>query len=182
MCTPWKTKRSGVVLERQDALAAQDVGAVDGDQILHPGEKFVRVEWLVGVERHRLHVLVVIVFQAAAMVVVTIAMIVMMMAMVMLVLVGGEEFRLDIEDAVEVEGVAAEHLVEPDLRPLGTVQLGVRIDAADARFQFLQLRGRDQIGLVDQDDVGKGDLVLGLGRVLEPVLQPFGVGDGDDRV
>ena len=28
-----------------------------------------------------------------------------------------------------------------------------------------------------QDDVGEGDLVLGLGRVLEPVVEPFGVGD-----
>ena len=60
--------------------------------------------------------------------------------------------------------------------------LRIRVQAADARFQFAQFLGRHQIGLVDQDDVGKGDLVLGLGRVLEPVLQPFGVGDRDHGV
>ncbi len=42
--------------------------------------------------------------------------------------------------------------------------------------------GDDQIDLVEQDDVGEGDLVLGFRRVLEPVRQPFGVGDGDDGV
>ena len=42
--------------------------------------------------------------------------------------------------------------------------------------------GRDQIGLVDQDDVGEGDLVLGFGRVLEPVVEPLGVGDRHHRV
>ena len=42
--------------------------------------------------------------------------------------------------------------------------------------------GVDQIGLVEQDDVGEGDLVLGLGRILEPLLQPLGVGDRHHRV
>ena len=41
---------------------------------------------------------------------------------------------------------------------------------------------RHQVGLVEQDHVGKGDLVLGLGRVLEPLLEPLGVGDRDHRV
>ena len=54
--------------------------------------------------------------------------------------------------------------------------------AADARFQFAQLLRLDQVGLVDDDDVGEGDLVLGLGRVLQPVLQPFGVGHRHDGV
>ena len=33
----------------------------------------------------------------------------------------------------EIEGVAAEHLIERDLRLLGAVQLGVRVDAAECR-------------------------------------------------
>ena len=93
-----------------------------------------------------------------------------------------QELRLDVEDAVEVERIAAEHLVDPDFRALGAMQPRIRIDAADARLDFGEFGRRDQIGLVDEDDVGKGDLVLRLGRILEPVLEPFGVGDGDDRI
>ena len=39
-----------------------------------------------------------------------------------------------------------------------------------------------EIGLVQHDDVGEGDLVLGFGRILQPVAQPFGVGDRHHRV
>ena len=35
----------------------------------------------------------------------------------------------------------------------------------------------DEIGLVQHDDVGKGDLVLGFRRILQTIAQPFGVGD-----
>ena len=97
-------------------------------------------------------------------------------------LVGVQKLRLDIEDAVEIEGVAAQNLIERDLRPLGAMQLGVGIDAADAGLDLAQLGIGDQIGLVEQDHVGKGDLVLGLGRILETVLEPFGVGHRDHRV
>ena len=93
-----------------------------------------------------------------------------------------QEFRLDVEDAVEIERVAAQHLIECDLRALRAVQLGVRIDAADASLDLAQLRVGHQIGLVDQDHVGEGDLVLRFGRVLETILEPLGVGDGDHRI
>ena len=38
----------------------------------------------------------------------------MIVVVVMIVIVGFEEVRLDVEDAVEIEGVAVEHLVERD--------------------------------------------------------------------
>ncbi len=41
---------------------------------------------------------------------------------------------------------------------------------------------RNQIGLVEQDDVRKGDLVLRLRRILQPFLQPLGVRHGHDGV
>ena len=97
----------GIVLEIQDALAAQDLRPVLGDELLDPRKELVRIERLVGVERHRLHVLVVIVLQAAVMMVMVVAMVVIVM---MVVIVGVQELRLDVEDAVEIEGVAAEHL------------------------------------------------------------------------
>ena len=108
-------------------------------------------------------------FQVAVRVmhVVMISMLVaVIVVMMMIVIVGGQELRLDIENAIEVEGVTAEHFRDVDLGALGAVQPRIRIDAADARLDLVQFRRRHQIGLVDQDDVGKGDLVLGSGRVL----------------
>ena len=101
----------------------------------------------------------------------------------MIVTVAGvEEFRLDLEDAVQIERTALQHVRKLDLAALGAMQLCVRIDAADARLDFGQLRLGDEVGLVQHDDVGKGDLVLGLGRVLEAVAQPFGVSHRHDRI
>ena len=42
--------------------------------------------------------------------------------------------------------------------------------------------GRHEIGLVEDDDVGEGDLAFGFRRILKAFDEPFGVGDGDDRV
>src|SRR6185312_15507367 len=39
-----------IVLERQDALAAQNVRAFGLHQVLHPGEEFVGIERLLGLE------------------------------------------------------------------------------------------------------------------------------------
>ena len=62
------------------------------------------------------------------------------------------------------------------------MQLGVGIDAADAGLDLAQLALAHEIGLVDQDDVGEGDLVLRLRRILKAILEPFGVGNGHHRV
>ena len=40
----------------------------------------------------------------------------------------------------------------------------------------------DEVGLVQHDDVGKGDLVLGFRRILETIAQPFRVGNRYHRV
>src|SRR6476661_482563 len=52
-----------VVLEREDALAAQDVRPFLLDQVLDPRKELLGVERLVGRERDRLHILVVIVLE-----------------------------------------------------------------------------------------------------------------------
>ena len=135
-------------------------------------------------QRQRLHVLVVIVLQAVAVIMVMIVIVaVMMVVIVMIVIVAGlEEVRLDLQDAVEIEGAAVQHVVERDLAALGAMQLGIGVDGADARLDLGKLGLGHEIGLVQHDDVGEGDLVLGLRRVLQPVGQPFGVGHGDDRI
>ena len=135
----------GIVLEVEDALAAQDGRAVLGDELLDPGEELVGAERLVGLERERLHVLVVIVLEPAVVVMVVMAVAVVMAMIVVMVVIGGvQKFRLDVEDAVEIEGVAAENLVQRDLRALGAVQLGVGIDGADAGLDLAQFGRRSR--------------------------------------
>src|SRR6516162_922009 len=111
---------------------------------------------------------------------------IMIMIMIMIVIVTmvmmttvAEEFRLDLHDAIEIESITPEHLRQRNPAALGLVQLGVGIDAADARLHLAERVGLDQIGLVEQDDVGERDLVLRLRRVLEAVLQPLFVGYRD---
>src|SRR5262245_60560655 len=87
-----------VVLERQDALAAQNARPLCLHEVLHPGEEFVRVERLIGLERDRLHLFVMIVLQAAVVamrvavimvmvMVVTVAVIMVVIVMVILMMV-----------------------------------------------------------------------------------------------
>src|SRR5262245_7232382 len=98
-----------VVLERQDALAAQNARPLRLHKVLHPGEELVRVERLVGLERDRLHLFVMIMFQAAVVAMRVAVIMVMVVAVtvvviVMMVTTVPEEFRLDLHDAVEIEG------------------------------------------------------------------------------
>ena len=111
-----------------------------------------------------------------AMLMMIVAMVVVIV-MIVVVLFDRQEFRLDFEDTVEIEGVAAEHGVEFDGAFGGAVQFCVRVDAANPRFDFLQFGWRDQIDLVEQDDVGEGDLVFRFRRVLEAGGQPLGAPD-----
>src|SRR3954452_19978987 len=91
-----------VILEREDALAAQNARLLLLHQVLHPGEELVRVERLVGPDRDRLHLFVVIVLQAATIVVSVIVVVTMIMVMMMImrvsVPVALQEFGLDLQD------------------------------------------------------------------------------------
>ena len=59
---------------------------------------------------------------------------------------------------------------------------GARIDGANPPLNRRQFRRINQIGLVEEDDVGKGDLVLGLGRVVQPEQEMLGIGDSHHRI
>ena len=101
---------------------------------------------------------------------------------VVVVIVDVEKVGFDVQDAVEIEGAALEHLGDRDVAFRRLMQARVGVDGADARLDFGQLRRCDEIDLVEDDDVGEGDLVLRLRSVAQARRQPFGVGDGDDRV
>src|SRR5579863_558974 len=88
-----------------------------------------------------------------------VVMIVVVMMVMMIVIVAGlQEFRLDLEDAIEIEGAAFQHVGQRHPAALGAMQLGVGVDGANPRLDFGELGLRNKIGLVEHDDVGKGDL------------------------
>ena len=166
MCTPWKTKRLGSPLNATMPLQRRMFGPRSWVRLVDPRHELVGIEVAVEPRRDRLHVLVVIVLQARA--VVVMAIVIVVVIMVVVVVVDGEEFRLDVEDAVEIEGAALEHVGDLDVALLRAMQPRVGVDRADARLDFAQFGRRDEIGLVEDDDVGEGDLVLRLRRVAQP--------------
>ncbi|WP_204269558.1 hypothetical protein, partial [Citrobacter freundii] len=69
------------------------------------------------------------------MIVIVMMVVVAMVVMIMVVIVAGfQELRLDLQNAVEIERAALQHVFELHLAALGAMQLGVRVDAADTRF------------------------------------------------
>jgi hypothetical protein len=93
-----------------------------------------------------------------------------------------EEVGLELDDAVEIEGVAVQHLGDRHLAVPRAMDARVWVDGADARLDLGELGRAHEVDLVEDDHVGKGDLVLRLRRVLEAVGQPFGVSDRHHRV
>ena len=84
-----------IIHYRDDAFHAQDIGTELLRDVLDPGNELLRMQRPVGGEREA-------------------GDLVIMLVSVLL----GEKLRLDVEDAIEVEGVAAEHLAEIDVAPL----------------------------------------------------------------
>ena len=66
-----------------------------------------------------------------------------------------QEVRLKFHDSIEIEGVAPEHLGQRNAAALGPVQLGVGIDAADARLDLgargIKLHPRSQGFLLNDE-------------------------------
>src|SRR3954470_13376598 len=102
-----------IVLEGENTLAAQNTGALLLHQILHPWEELVGIERLLRRQRDRLHLLIVVVLEAAALmgVIVVVPAIVIMLMLMIMVVPGFEKFRLNVEDAIEIESVASENLI-----------------------------------------------------------------------
>ena len=109
-------------------------------------------------------------------------MVVMMVMVIVVVVVAFKEAGVEREDAVEVEGAAIEDLVEGDVAAFGAVDDGMRVDPPDPPLERGEVVGRNQVGLVEENDVGEAELFLGLRRVEEAKREVFGVGDRHHRV
>src|SRR5437899_4335570 len=117
-----------------------------------------------------------VMLQAAMAVAVIVVMVIMAVVMIMVMIVtvaGVEEFRLDLENAIEIERATFQHVRQRDRATFGAVQFCIRIDSADPGFDFGDLRFGDEYGLVQNDDVCKVDLVCVFMGVIKSVAQPI---------
>jgi len=78
-----------------------------------------------------------------------------------------QEVRLDLLDPGEIEGAAPQHLVERHVGALRPVDRRQRVQLADGALDRGQLGLGDEVGLVQDDLVGEGDLFLGRYRILK---------------
>ena len=178
----------------KNALGPQDVGPLGLQHLVEPGREAVGVQRLAAGQRNpanagRLDVVIVVV---AVMVVVMPMMIVPMHVMIMVaVLVMHvsrlavrriEEVRLDLLDARQVEGAAAQDLRQGHIGPFGAMDRRQRVQPPDQAFHLGQLRRGHQVGLVEDDLVGKGHLLDGLARVGKAQRQVLGVDHGGHAV
>ena len=100
---------------------------------------------------------------------------------IVLMCVLAQEVRLNGQDAVQVEGASIQNIRWRYRTTLGAVDDRGRVDRTQPRLQGRQLVRRNQIRLVKQDDVCKGNLFRRLVTVVEPCHHVLGVDDGDDR-
>ena len=114
------------------------------------------------------------------MVVVVVAIRATCMIMVVIVLI--EKMRIVFQRPFQIEGALVEHLRQVDLGALGPVDAGGRVDGADGRLDLRQFFRGHQVGLVQEHDVGKGDLVFGFATILQAQRQVLGIDQCDDGI
>ncbi len=83
---------------------------------------------------------------------------------------------------VQIEGVQVDDLVDWEIGLSGAKDLGDSIDTANPSFQGIHVGAAHQIGLVEQYPVGKGDLFLGFGGIVEMEVEVFCVNDRNDSI
>ena len=88
---------------------------------------------------------------------------------------GVQKLGLELCDPLQVEPAASEDHVQGHVRTLGAVDGGEGVQPADPRLNVPQLGLAHQVGLVQDDLVGKGDLFDGLPGVPEAQGQVEGI-------
>src|SRR5215467_3225307 len=87
-----------------------------------------------------------------------VVIVIMVLIVVVMSISRPQERRLEIENPIEIESVTAEYGVECHAAALRLVQRCIRIERTQPLLQPAQGSGRDQVGLVEQDHIGEGDL------------------------
>lgn len=175
----------GVALNAQNAFHPEDILAEILQQFAHPLVEFLQIEvafegnadaahrfivmvivFLVDFERVLAIAFFIVFVIVVAMPVVVVALRVVVLIVLVLLLVFVSVFLEEIgfvrEYALEIEPLHIQHVIEIDLRILGAINPGHRVHAADSPLQRIEFSCRDEIGFVEQNDIGKSDLFLHL--------------------
>ena len=82
-------------------------------------------------------------------------------------ILGLQEARIEVGGPAEVEAADVEHAVDGDVAIARAVDPRRRVHAVQARLEPVEVGGADEVGLVEEDDVGERDLLLRLLAVVE---------------
>ena len=74
-----------------------------------------------------------------------------------------EKLRVNLDSAIEGEAADVDDLVEGDLGVHGAVDAGDGVDGVEALLEGVEFGGGDEVGFVEDDDVGEGHLLQGFG-------------------
>src|SRR5690242_4300716 len=96
-----------------------------------------------------------------------------MMVTVSMIIRGAMIMTLQLSTKINLAEI--ENTAKIDIRVLGPLDRGDLVQASDLLLCLIQLLGRREIDLVEHDQVGKGDLLARLDRLLEPGRDILGV-------
>ena len=97
-------------------------------------------------------------------------------------ILGLEKAGIEVGGAAEVKAADVQHAVEGEGAVARAVDPGRRVHAVQARLEPVEVGGAREVGLVEENDVGEGDLLLRLPAVVEMLGDVPGVDDGDNAV
>ncbi len=173
----------GLVLGQRDAGDVAGMDRVGGGMIMRVMMAVVMMMIMMvvvmGVAAAR--VAVIIIQSIMIMGVVIVPMCVIMVVVVVMRL-WGQKFRGAGEDAVEIKAALIEDLIQRHNAALCRDNPGKGVDFADGVGDDFYLVRRDQIGFVEQDNIGEGNLLFRFLAVLEAQRQVAGIDDGDNAV
>jgi hypothetical protein len=93
-----------------------------------------------------------------------------------------EKLWIELGGAAEIESAHVEHAVEVNVAIFRAMDPRDAVDSFDSSFEGIELGGRHEIRLVEQDHVGKANLLHGFVIAVEMLGNVFRVDDGHDRV
>ncbi len=178
----------GIPLNREDAFRSENILTLGLEQIAQPiVQSFAIAEALVH-HSDTGDALIVMVGMVMFVIVVTMfaTLVVMLMRIMVMVFVSGfffEKLRIDLHGPVEIKATDIEDLFDFDLCVGRAVDFGQRIHVADALLQSIEFFRRCEIAFVQQNDVGKSDLLLGFAALVVDVQEDvLRINEGDHGV
>ena len=105
-----------------------------------------------------------------------------MVVVMVVVRLGRQELRVHVELGVQVEAAQVEHLLERHLAEMHHLLRRARVHVLQAVLQRIQFPGIHQVGLADEDLVGKTHLALRFHPVVQLLRRMLGIHQRDDGV